>query len=92
VNLQSGEERLLTILMRRSGRLVTKEMIDRALASESEAMSANAIEQRVSRLRRVLEVARTDIQIKTVRGSGYVLEPASRQTASQPSASFGDAI
>ncbi len=74
-DLQNAEHRLLSILVRRSGRMVSKAMIDHALTGQQgDELSANAIEQRVSRLRKILSHARADVQITTVRGSGYVLE------------------
>ncbi|MCE9523525.1 MAG: response regulator transcription factor [Alphaproteobacteria bacterium] len=76
VELHDAERRLLAMMMMRSGRVVSKEMIEGSLGRDVSALSSNAIEQRISRLRRILEHASANIQIKTVRGSGYVLEPA----------------
>lgn len=78
VELQLAEQKVLSILARRSGRVVSKAMLDRALAgADGEELSSNAIEQRMSRLRRILEVSRSGVRITTIRGSGYMLEPAS---------------
>lgn len=80
IDLHLSEQRLLQVLARRSGRLVSKGMIDRAVkVSEGEELSANAIEQRMSRLRKILEHADAGVRITTVRGSGYVLEPVKQQ-------------
>lgn len=74
--LQQAEQKVLSILVRRSGRLVSKEMIDRAVTGvESDELSQNAIEQRLSRLRKVLENGNACVRITTVRGAGYILEP-----------------
>ncbi|MEQ1756127.1 MAG: response regulator transcription factor [Micropepsaceae bacterium] len=73
--LQQAEQKVLSILVRRAGRLVTKSMIDRAVTGvDSEELSSNAIEQRMSRLRRILDTSNTNVQINTIRGSGYILE------------------
>jgi len=75
-DLHQAEHKVLSVLVRRSGRVVSKAMIDQAIAgSGSEELSSNAIEQRLSRLRRILEQANTRVRITTVRGAGYILEP-----------------
>ena len=80
--LQQAEHKLLSIMVRRTGRLVSKGMIDRALTGgENEELSANAIEQRISRLRKILDQAGADLQITTIRGSGYILETMSRASS-----------
>ena len=96
VDLHQAERRLLAMMMIKSGRLVSKETIEGALGGDAATLSPNAIEQRVSRLRKILDTARANIQIKTVRGMGYMLETA---TAEAPNAAndehkrkqFGDA-
>jgi len=95
--LQLAELKVLSVLIRRSGRLVSKEMIDRAVTGiSSEELSPNAIEQRLSRLRKLLEQGNARVRITTVRGSGYILEPmqAARVTRipdAQPEAALQDA-
>lgn len=75
VVLQQAEQKVLTILARRSGRVVSKAMLDRAIAgTDREELSSNAIEQRMSRLRRMLEASDSSLRITTIRGSGYMLE------------------
>jgi len=76
VELHFSEQRVLQVLARRSGRLVSRGMIDQAVKGpDGEELSANAIEQRMSRLRKILEMADAGVRITTIRGSGYVLEP-----------------
>lgn len=83
--LQQAEQKVLSVLVRRSGRLVSKAMIDRAVTGvESEELSPNAIEQRLSRLRKVLENANARVQITTVRGAGYILEPVQAAAPMRP--------
>jgi two-component system, OmpR family, response regulator len=73
-NLTPGERRLLTILMRRAGHLVPREVIAEGMSGLAQENTANAIEQQISRLRKALDEGRSALQIKTVRGLGYVLE------------------
>ena len=77
------------MMMLKSGRLVSKEMIEGTLGAGSASLTPNAIDQRVSRPRRILEGARVNIQIKTVRGMGYMLEAAASQGANN--AQYSDA-
>lgn len=78
IELQMAEQKVLSILARRSGRVVSKAMLDRAIGgSDGEELSSNAIEQRMSRLRRILDASQSSVRITTIRGSGYMLEPTS---------------
>jgi two-component system, OmpR family, response regulator len=76
VRLRLRERRLLALLMRRSGFLVSKNMIEEALSEFGREISANAIEALISRIRRALNDARSDVVIETVRGVGYRLSAA----------------
>ena len=71
VRLRLRERRLLALLMRRSGFLVSKNMIEEALSEFGREISANAIEALISRIRRSLSDARSNVVIETVRGVGY---------------------
>lgn len=85
VVLQQAEQKVLSILARRSGRVVSKAMIDRAIAgTDREELSSNAIEQRMSRLRRMLEASESAVRITTIRGSGYMLELSQAGSRAQP--------
>jgi len=79
VRLRLRERRLLALLMRRSGFLVSKNMIEEALSEFGREMSANAIEALISRIRRSLSDARSDVVIETVRGVGYRLSAAKEE-------------
>lgn len=70
VELSRREFRLLEILLARMGAVVPKERLMSQLFSFDEAVSVNALELYVSRLRRKLEGAA--LEIATVRGVGYV--------------------
>ena len=79
VRLRLRERRLLALLMRRSGFLVSKNMIEEALSEFGREMSANAIEALISRIRRSQSDARSDVVIETVRGVGYRLSAAKEE-------------
>lgn len=72
VDLSARELGLLEVLLRRSGRLVSKNQLVEHLCEWGEEVSSNAIEVYVHRLRRKLEPG--GVRILTVRGLGYSLE------------------
>jgi two-component system OmpR family response regulator len=72
LDLPSREVALLELLFLRAGKVVSKDAIIRSLTGFDEDLSANAIEQYVSRLRRRL--APHGLTVKTARGIGYYLE------------------
>lgn len=74
VDLRPSERQLLALLIRRSGRLVPKRLIEDSLRSIDQDVSPNATEKLVSRLRKSLCKNAININLKTLRGSGYVLE------------------
>jgi two-component system, OmpR family, response regulator len=71
--LRAGELRLLSLLVRSNGRVVAKSSIEAALPEVRGCRSGNAIEARVSRLRKALKRVPADVAIETVRGLGYQL-------------------
>ncbi len=73
VELRLSERRLLGTLMRRSGSVVTKAAIEEALSQFGRELSANAVEALVSRVRKALAEAGSEVSIETVRGVGYRL-------------------
>ena len=73
VDLRLSERRLVLLLMRRSGNLVPKGVIESSLSEFGRDVSANAVEALVSRARKALTEANSDIQIDTVRGVGFIL-------------------
>lgn len=79
VELSVRELAVIELLLSRQGHVVTKEqMVDRLFGWGDEGGS-NAIEVYVSRLRKKLEPYRIDI--RTVRGMGYLLEKATAAVA-----------
>ena len=72
LDLSARELGLLEILLKRTGRLVSKEQLVDHLCGWGEEVSNNAIEVYVHRLRRKIENG--GVRIATVRGLGYCLE------------------
>lgn len=73
VELRLSERRLLGTLMRRSGSVVTKAAIEEGLSQFGRELSSNAVEALVSRVRKALTEAGSEVSIETVRGVGYRL-------------------
>lgn len=72
--LTGTEYRVLELLMRRSPNLVDRRQIaDQAWQDETEPLGSNAIEVQISRIR--AKLIGSGVQIVTVRGEGYRLEP-----------------
>lgn len=80
LELSARELGLLEILLRRAGRVVSKERLVEHMCEWGEEISNNAIEVYMHRLRKKLEDS--DVKIVTVRGLGYCLEK--NQGASLP--------
>jgi two-component system OmpR family response regulator len=72
IDLSARELGLLEVLLKRSGRLVSKEQLVDHLCEWGEEVSNNAIEVYIHRLRKKIE--KGPIRIATVRGLGYCLE------------------
>ena len=71
LELGRREFRLLEILVTNAGKVVPKERLMNQLFNFDEAVSINALELHISRLRRKLEGS--NVEIGTVRGVGYVV-------------------
>jgi len=74
IDLRPSEQRLLALLIKRSGRLVPRTTIEDSLQSLGNEKTANALDKLISRLRRSLRDEQAGIELKTVKGLGYVLE------------------
>lgn len=72
LNLSARELAVLEILMSKAGKVVNKEQMLEKLCSFDEDISDNALEVYLHRLRKKLESS--SIQIRTIRGLGYLLE------------------
>ncbi len=67
---------LLEHLMSRGGRVVPRAMLEGNLYGMTEDVAPNSIEVRISRVRRHLATAGATVAIRTIRGIGYMIEPA----------------
>jgi two-component system, OmpR family, response regulator len=74
VELSVREWGVLEYLLQHAGRVVSKQQILDAILPWGDDVTLNAVEVYVSRLRLKLEGA--DVAIRTIRGFGYLLEPA----------------
>ncbi|MEZ2221695.1 response regulator [Rhizobium sp. RCC_161_2] len=72
IDIPARELGLLETLFMRAGRVVAKEAIIQSLTAFDDDLSANAIEQYVSRLRKRL--APHGLTVRTARGIGYYLD------------------
>jgi DNA-binding response OmpR family regulator len=79
--LPRRELTLLELLLRRAGRVVTRNSIADGLYAHGEEAESNAVESHVSRLRKRLATLGGDVAIRTVRGIGYILEERSGAAA-----------
>jgi DNA-binding response OmpR family regulator len=77
------EVAVLAILMRRSGRVMSKKLVVDSLFGLSIDIGSNAVEVYVHRLRKQLADAGANLQIHTIRGVGYLI--------SAPTPALGDA-
>lgn len=74
LDLPTRERGLLELLIKRAGKVIARDAIIQSLTELEGELSANAIEQYVSRLRKRL--APFDLTVKTARGIGYYLDRA----------------
>lgn len=72
LNLSARELAVLEILMLKTGKVVNKEQMLEKLCNFDEDISDNALEVYLHRLRKKLDTS--DINIRTIRGLGYMLE------------------
>jgi DNA-binding response OmpR family regulator len=66
---------LLELLVRRAGRVVQRAHLESEMYGFDAEVSGNALETQVSRLRRRLEEAGAGVELRTIRGVGYMLKP-----------------
>ncbi|MGR9054137.1 MAG: response regulator [Gammaproteobacteria bacterium] len=72
INLSAREYGVLEILLIQAGKVVSKDRIAQRLAADDDALSDNAVEIYIHRLRKRIEPY--GAMIKTIRGLGYLLE------------------
>jgi DNA-binding response OmpR family regulator len=73
IALPARETALLEMLLRRQGRVVAREALEGGLYGFDTPTGPNAMEVAVHRLRRALGEAGASVQVRTVRGVGYLL-------------------
>lgn len=73
--LSARELAVLEVLASRAGRVVSKDAVMRSLYQWDEDVGTNAIEIYVHRIRKKLQDS--GVTIRTIRGLGYLMEPAS---------------
>lgn len=74
IELTKNEYRILQILMSRTGEIVSRDEIMRALWEDDSFVDDNTLTVNVTRLRKKLEEAGISGYIKTKKGIGYVVE------------------
>ena len=72
LDLTAREWSVLDQLLTRVGQVVSKDQLQQVLAGDHQALSDNAIEVYISRLR--VKLAGTGVTIRTLRGFGYMIE------------------
>ncbi|HZX26102.1 MAG TPA: winged helix-turn-helix domain-containing protein, partial [Telluria sp.] len=74
LDLSVREWAVLEYLLQHARRVVSKQQIIDAILPWGEEVTPNAVEVYVSRVR--LKIADAGVSIRTIRGFGYMLEPA----------------
>ncbi|WP_028113466.1 response regulator transcription factor [Ferrimonas kyonanensis] len=77
IELQAKEFRLLRFFMEHSGQMVTRTLLFESVWDQHFDPGTNVIDVHIARLRKKLDAAKATLQITTVRGAGYRLEPTS---------------
>jgi len=73
LDLPRRELLVLEALMRRAGRMVTRETLMEAVFGFADEVQSNTLDSHISRLRRRFADADSDVSIKGIRGVGYIL-------------------
>ena len=74
MDLGPCEQRMLALLIRHLGQLVQREHIEHVVYGMSTVRSPNATDKMVSRLRGNLKDVNVGIELRTIKGAGYILE------------------
>jgi DNA-binding response OmpR family regulator len=73
ITFSAREIAVLEHLLRRSGRVVAKTLLESSLYGPAQEVGSNAVEVHVHRLRRHLGETGASVQVHTVRGVGYMI-------------------
>lgn len=68
-----AEVMLLSLLIRRQGKIVPKNAIEARLYGKTDRSTANAVEVQVHRLRKRLAAAAANVSVRTIRNAGYFI-------------------
>ncbi len=79
LQLSTRELALLEILMHKKNKVVSKEQVLESLCNWDDELGGNAVEVYIHRLRK--KIAPAKVQIRTIRGLGYLLENAEKPSA-----------
>jgi len=71
--LPRRDSQLLAALMRRQGKVCTRKHLEDSIYEPNTEVSTNALEASIYRLRTFLAAANAGVEVRTVRGVGYVL-------------------
>jgi two-component system OmpR family response regulator len=74
LQLPRRELATLEVLMRAGGRVVTRDRLIDELYGHGEEPASNAVDSHISRLRKRLGEAGSDVSIQVIRGVGYVMK------------------
>ena len=81
VLLRPTEFRILDVLIRHAGTVVTRDMLLQRVWDYHFDPTTNVVDPHVARLRRKLDAGGIAVQVRNVRGIGFVLEAAAAQLA-----------
>ena len=76
ISFSAREIAVLEHLLRRSGRVVAKTLLENSLYGPAQEVGSNAVEVHVHRLRRHLAETGASVHVHTVRGVGYMIGEA----------------
>jgi DNA-binding response OmpR family regulator len=81
IQLPRREVGLLELLLRRAGRVVTRDALQDALYGAGDEIESNAVDANLSRLRKHLSESGAGVSIRAVRGVGYLIQESADANA-----------
>ena len=78
VSMPRREMEMLEHLLRRTGKVIPKRVLEESLYGFDDEVSSNTVEVLISRLRKRLQQAAAGVSVHTLRGVGYMLAEDSR--------------
>ena len=80
LEISAKEKDALESLIRLPGRVVSKEALQNTIYGHSEEGSTNSVEVIIHRLRKKMKMAKADVEIRNLRGIGYLLKQIESDT------------